>query len=129
MKVQLIDERHCDWYRRTSLPLKELLPFYEREGTGYVHRARSASMHYYEGAYTHTSVSFWCGAAGFLYAAGERPKKHAPAAMAEKPTAGRVVCATCEARAHGAGQVGHGKLGGHFVKYRPHAEFFPRGRL
>jgi len=129
MKVPLIDERRGEFFRRNTRPLKELLPFYERDGVGYVHRARSATMHYRDdGVHTHTSVSFWCGAAGFLYPAGKQPKKHAPARMLNEPSPGRLVCATCQARAYGSGQVGNGRLGDEFVKYRPHTEFFPRGR-
>lgn len=125
-KVQLISEKRGDWFARSTRPLKALLPFYQREGGGYVHRARSADMHYDDdGTRTHTSVKFWCGTHGFLYPPGKQQKKHRPAIMTASPDPCRVICATCEGRAHGAGQVGDGKLAGRFAKYRPHSEFFP----
>lgn len=126
MKVKLVREQRGYWYHRNTKPISASLPFYEREGGGYVHRVRSAHLHYDEnGTHTHTSVSFWCGAAGFLYPKGRQNKKHAPAYMAESPSPGRVICATCQGRAHGAGQVGDGRLGNTFVRYKPHGDFFP----
>lgn len=125
-KVQLLDEWRGDWFRRNTRPVKQLLPFYERDGAGYVHRARSCHMHYDDdGTHTHTSVKFWCGACGFLYPKGKQNRKHLSARMTDTVSAGRVVCATCEGRAHGAGQVGDGRIAGRFAKYSPHREFFP----
>jgi hypothetical protein len=125
-KVTLLRERHCDWYMRKSKRVAKMLPFYEREGKGYVHRVRSATHHYdYDtGELRHTSVSFWCGLGGFLDPAGREGKtRRNPAKVCSTPSPGRVVCATCEGRAIGAGQVEGNKIGDHFVKFRPHAEF------
>lgn len=126
MKVMLLSERHAPHYWRGATPIKKSLPFYERIGEGYVHRVRSAAHHYTskDGSMTHTSYHFWCGAVGFLYPAGKQNRKKKPAVLTAELTAGRVLCATCEARAIGAGQLGLEKIGEHFVKYRPHADFF-----
>ena len=127
MKVQLIRENRGDFYAKSTKPTSASLPFYQTFASGYVHRVRSAHMHYdAKGKHTHTSVKFWCGQHRFLYPKNVEDK--ATGAMVESPDMGRVVCATCQARAHGSGQVGTGKLGSHFIKYRPRPEFFPKGR-
>lgn len=128
MKVQLLRERRGDFYARSTKPVSASLPFFEREGWGYVHRVRSAHMHYDSGGkWTHTSVKFWCGQHGFIHPTGARlPRGQSIARMVLEPSPGRVVCATCQARAHGSGQVGTGKLGDEFVKFTPRADFFAR---
>ena len=130
-KVPLVCERTGDWFRRFTKPVSSSLPFYEREGFGYVHRVRSSHLHYDDnGRLTHTSVRFWCGSHGFLYPPGRKCRKHAPAAMRSRPSDGRVVCAACEGKAIGSGQTGAGKIGRNFVKFKPHSPFFggkPRG--
>lgn len=127
MKVPLLKESHGDFFAKSTKPISASLPFYQREGGGYVHRARSGYLHYdNQGRNTHTSISFWCGATGFLYPKGKQDPKKSPASMVESPNPGRVVCATCQARAHGSGQVGTGKLGDEFVKFHPRPPFFGR---
>lgn len=123
-KVTLLRERHCDYFLRGVKRVARMLPFYQREGDGYVHRVRSA-IHVYErnGDLRHTGVHFWCGRQGFLYPAGKQDKRKKLAMVTSEPSPGRVVCATCEGRAIGAGQVEGNKIGDHFVKFRPHAEF------
>lgn len=124
MKVALLREKGAAFIRHCTKPISATLPFFQRDGEGYVHRVRSGMMHYDRaGLFTHTSIHFWCGTHGFLYETGKRPRKHAYASLVTEPQAGRVVCATCEARAIGAGQVGNGKVGDHFVKFRPHVGF------
>lgn len=124
MKVALLREKLGDFGRGQLKPISATLPFFQRDGEGYVHRVRSALMHYdRHGAFTHTSVHFWCGTHGFLYEPGKRPAKHAHAQLMTEPTPGRVVCATCEGRAIGAGQVVGNKIGEHFVKFKPHVGF------
>lgn len=111
-------------------PIAEMLPYYQREGDGYVHRVRSANMHYqrlhHGGAYTHTAATFWCGSYGFVYPDGKARRRQKLGVLLAEPSPGRVVCATCEARAIGAGQDGQHKINGKFVKYRPHDAFIPR---
>lgn len=130
MKVLLIQERHPPIYWRGSTPIKRSLPFYERDGEGYVHRVRSGAHHYDRdtGSLRHTSFGFWCGLHGFILPAGKRLGRKMPARLVTEPTPGRVVCATCEARAIGSGQLGSAKIGRHFVKYKPHVDFFPAAK-
>ena len=124
-KIPLIRERRCEFFRRCTKAISSSLPFFEREGSGYVHHVRSACLHYDDaGKITHTSVTFWCGSYGFLYPKGKQSRNKAPASMVAEPTAGRLVCATCAGRAVGSGQLGEHKIGPNFVKYRPHSPFF-----
>jgi hypothetical protein len=128
-KIPLIRERHSAFYRETTKPLTSTLPFYERDGGGYVHRVRSGDMHYFRdtGKLTHTTVQFWCGAGyASIYPASKQPKRkgRVPGRLVREPSLGRVVCATCEGRAIGSGQLGEHKIGPHSVKYKPHSPFF-----
>lgn len=110
------------------------LPYYQREGDGYVHCAREVTLHYdrRSGALTHTSVAFWCGGHGFLPPPGQPMRLgrggRKPAMMVAEPSPGRVVCATCAGRGIGSGQHGIAKVGENFVKYRPRDPFIPSRR-
>lgn len=124
MRVTLLRERAPEFVEPCLTPIKATLPFYQREGEGYVHRVRSGWLHRdWDGKFQHTSIHFWCGAYGFLYEPGKRPRKHAAASLVTEPSPGRIVCATCEGRAIGSGQVASSKIGGHFVRFRPHVGF------
>lgn len=129
MKVPLIACRTAKipLFAPITKVVSESLPYYQREGDGYVHCARTVTMHYDRRnlALTHTSVEFWCGGHGFLYPTGKQSRRggRLPAVMLAEPSPGRVVCATCEGRAIGSGQFGNSKVGEHFVKYRPHRPF------
>lgn len=120
MKVQLLKQPVPDFFKGRVRHVTSTLPFYEREDGGYVHRLRSAWMHYDDdGKYRHTSYHFWCGQLGST-------SKKKKGRLTDEPSSGRVVCATCQARAHGSGQVGTGKLGDEFVRFRPRPPFFGR---
>src|SRR5690606_1648789 len=99
------------------------------EGDGYVHCAKTVTMHYdrSSGVLTHTSVAFWCGGHGFLYPNKQPPRRggRLPAVMVAEPDPSRVVCATCAGRSIGSGQQGTHKIGDSFVKYRPRRPFIP----
>lgn len=125
-KVALVNERTPEWFRKQSVPLRAALPYYQRDGDGYVHRVRSGHLHYSirTGEHTHTSVHFWCGATGFLYPAGKQNPKHRPAVITASPSPTRTICATCEGRAIGAGQVPGRAADGRVLQYRPHSGFF-----
>lgn len=124
MKVALIDERRPEFYRQSTVPLQAALPFYQRDGEGYVHRVRSGHLHYHAGEHTHTSIHFWCGATGFIYPAGKQARKHRPAIITATPNPSRAICATCEGRAVGSGQVPGRAADGRVTSYRPHVGFF-----
>jgi hypothetical protein len=123
MKVPLFPlRRHSDPKQfgfEKMLVLKESLPFYEREGAGYVHRVRDVTVHYKgeksQSKISHVSVQFWCGACGFT-----GPKRgRSAAAIVETPSNNRPVCATCEGRAIGSGQLGSREIAGREVSFRP----------
>jgi hypothetical protein len=127
MKVALVNERKSEHFWKSVTPIKQCLPFYERKGDGYVHRVRSGTHHRLlskDGSLTHSAYHFWCGATGFIYPSGKQNRKKKPARLVSEPSNGRAVCATCEARAIGSGQIGSGKIGENFVKYKPHADFY-----
>ncbi|MBN8262400.1 MAG: hypothetical protein J0L59_08755 [Xanthomonadales bacterium] len=137
MKVPLIACRLTERkdFADTTKAVSESLPYYEREGVGYVHCAKTVSMHYdlRTRKLTHISVGFWCGNHGFLYPGNKPPCRRGgrlPAVMLAEPSPGRVVCATCAGRSIGSGQQGDARVGGHVAKYRPHRPFIPvRARL
>jgi hypothetical protein len=52
-------------------------------------------------------------------------RKQKRAVLVENPSLGRVVCATCQGRAFGAGQLGSHKVNGQMSRFKPHGEFFP----
>lgn len=124
-KVRLLREKEPAWHREFVVPLTSSLPFFQRDGDGYVHRVRSSRLHLSPktGEHTHTSVTFWCGQLGFLYPEGKWNPKHKKASVLAEPSPWRLVCATCEGRAIGAGQVDSHKIGGRIVKFKPHVEF------
>lgn len=126
-KVLLLRQRHGDFYMRNVKRVAMMLPLFERDGgKGYTHRVRAAEQHYIDNKLSHTSVTFWCGGGGLLAPNGSLMKRYQKSRVCSEPSLGRVVCATCEARAIGAGQVGAGKINGCFVKFKPHVDFMPR---
>lgn len=117
--VPLLREKWPTFGRENRKSLVSSLPFYERDGDGYVHIVRSGSMHYRNGRFSHTSISFWCGQSGFL----EPAKGRKPARLLEAPSPGREVCATCIGRSLGAGQSGNPNINGQAVRFTPRAKF------
>lgn len=94
-KVDLVREPVGEWWpshRPKPIPVRRMLPFVWRGPGRLVHRARSASLHH-DGR---LSVQAWCG-----------PMVQKPSVLAKVPD-GAEVCATCEGRAAGAGQIPSG---------------------
>ncbi|PYS52425.1 MAG: hypothetical protein DMF68_01570 [Acidobacteria bacterium] len=117
MKVELQRERPT----RGDLPekcktieLRYAKPFYVSQFASRAHRVRSAEMHYWDGVYTHTSFRLWCGQGGFYSL-----KKHKRNYLTDNPPRGLPVCATCEGRAHGAGQLESHLIAGRMVLFSP----------
>ena len=116
MKVKLLIKRttwqggwpHC-------IHLNESLPFYWSRAATRAHRVRSATMHYHNGVYSHTSFSAWCGQTGF-----SSKGKHLR--LCDNPPDDLPVCATCEGRAIGAGQLGATTIAGRQVLFTPRRE-------
>lgn len=115
MKVPLVKERRPLWLApgHSIVDLSKSLPFVVGPPGAMVHRVRSARIHVSpRGA--HTSISCWCGTGTFV-GSKRRPHNY----LTATPPANRVVCATCEGRATGAGQLGSSMLAGRMVLFTP----------
>jgi len=119
--VQLVRDR-LPWFRRSNHKrITRSLPFFERDGHGYVHVIRSGSMIYDDdGNLRHTALHFWCGGHGFMHPDGKPRRNQKPYRVLASLSAGRTVCATCMGRAIGAGQLPAANV------KRPPAKFQPR---
>jgi hypothetical protein len=96
--------------------MSKSLPFFRSSAGSYIHRVRSGVHFYDDGEYTHTALAFWCGMCGF---AGSSKRHKGGGQFFETPPPGTEVCATCEGRAIGAGQIGSHKINGRVVKFSP----------
>lgn len=113
-KVQCVQRRRGwpEWIAHTVMRVKESLPFAESAHGQYTHRVRYVELHL---PYGGRSDSFfvavcWCGQS-------VADRRSAPSRLVEVPS--RVVCATCEGRAIGAGQVGARVIAGREVMFKP----------
>jgi hypothetical protein len=116
MTVELVRERVRPYQWRNERShyaiLTRCLPFFRSKPDTYVHRVRSGRVHFWDGKVSHTSLSMWCGQSGYV---GDRGAGEIFADAPIKST----VCATCEGRAIGAGQLGAKMLCGRVVKFSP----------
>lgn len=111
LKVPLQRRKKC-WHAPSvqCVDLISALPYWRsRQGT-YFHRVRSGQAHYYNGKYSHTSFSMWCGMGGSLGKKGFL--------ASEVPDDG-ILCATCEGKAIGAGMDGARIINGRNVMLSP----------
>lgn len=112
--VTLLESRRPRFVDPTDWrPIRKSLPFVAGNRGGYVHRVRAMTLHQSVDGGAHVHADCWCGQVMMF------SNRHGNELLAEPPD-GRVVCATCEARAIGAGQVGAGEIGGRPVKFSPH---------
>lgn len=114
-RIQCVHPRRGwpEWCAHLVMRAKESLPFAESANGQYTHRVRYVELHLPEGqGKSHFVASCWCG-----QSVAERRKT--PGRLVEVPT--RVVCATCEGRAIGSGQLGSRVLAGREVMFRPHS--------
>lgn len=122
-KVKLLRHRIPEWNHDHYAPISSALPFYQPEGCGYVHRVRSGVMIFRgpvgDGSFSHAAYNLWCGATA-LIGKSLRGNRRSAELVAE-PSPARVICATCEARAIGAGQVGSPFIAGRPVRFSPRA--------
>lgn len=91
------------------------LPFVESGAGRYTHRVRSLSLVTMHSPrhQPHSAAACWCGMTVLL-----SPKHcHARSRLVAEPT--RVLCATCEGRAIGAGQLGTPEIAGRPVMFSP----------
>lgn len=86
------------------------LPFVESGAGEYTHRTRQLTVHSILGK-THMAVRAWCGMTLLI----SPPKKKGR--LVAEPGVGRPICATCEGRAIGAGQLGARQIAGRRVMF------------
>lgn len=92
---------------------RESLPFAESARGLYSHRVRYVALHQLRGFEPHLAAGCWCGATVLI-------SKRKPGRLVEAPSDGFLVCATCEGRAIGSGQLGSRLIAGREVMFRPH---------
>ena len=109
MMVQL-ERKNLSWARGAT-PVKSSLPFVESRAGRYTHRVRSAALHTLLGK-SHMGIKCWCGMVILI-------SKKKPNRLTDSPDSGRPMCATCEGRAIGAGQVGAREIAGRPVMFQP----------
>lgn len=112
-KVDLVRDRLT---RRTDLPgrmrsVRRSVPFVESFYGTYTHRVRSITMHELLNK-SHMSVGCWCGMTINL-------SQHRRNRLLLEPSQGRPICATCEGRAIGSGQLGAREILGRPVMFSP----------
>jgi len=105
--------------RRSSDPrvtyAKRSLPFAESGAGKYTHRVRSVQIIALDPKQwpAHIAVSCWCGQSVLI----SEKRQHKASRIVAEPS--RVLCATCEGRAIGAGQLGAQEIGGRAVMFSP----------
>lgn len=104
-----LERRNMPWALH-AVQVKAAPPFVEAISGRYTHRVRSAALHTICGK-THMSVQCWCGM--HINVSVKRPNR-----LTDEPS-GRPICATCEGRAIGAGQLGAREIAGREVLYQP----------
>jgi len=98
---------------RDAIYAKRSLPFVEPIRGNYAHRVRSVAYYTSNSASRppHAAVKCWCGQT--ILVGGRRDGAHLVADVTLP------ICATCEGRAIGAGQVGAREIAGRPVMYSP----------
>lgn len=112
MKIKLEKSRPYPWLAPEVgvSSITYSLPFYKSRKGKYIHRVRSADVHWWNGEVQHVSIHFWCGSYGFLNGKGM---------LIDSAPINEPVCATCEGRAIGAGTDGAPIINGRLVKFSP----------
>lgn len=115
------------WQR--TIPLTKCLPYYQKQPGAYVHRVRrgliflrhDGSAGPFNGKWSHTAFSFWCGGGGFADNSnyGGVGKKRKGGFLYEHAPEGEVLCVTCEGRAIGAGMEDSHQINGRMVRFAP----------
>lgn len=115
--VVLESRRTSGWHApgSSSIVVRRSLPFAESRAGRYCHRVRSMILHN-SGHPTilraHFSIRCWCGMC--LCIGGRNLTK-----LLAEPSDGTPICATCEGRAIGAGQLGAREIAGRPVMFSP----------
>ena len=103
----------------TYIRVKRSLPFVESSAGKYTHRVRSIVIMAHDEplrriGIAHTAVHCWCGMTILI----SKKRCHSSNMLVVDPS--RVLCATCEGRAIGAGQLGTAEIAGRPVMFSPH---------
>lgn len=96
-----------------EIELKKTAPFFKSGQGGYTHRIRSGKNYYRNENYSHTGLTLWCGMTGLI------GKTHKNSKLLLEPSLDSIMCATCEGRAIGSGQLGSHEILGRLVKFQP----------
>ena len=113
--VTLLPWRYRSWPHLNRPPICQVSrskPFCESGAGRYTHRVRSAAL-YSAGGRSHLAVKLWCGAHLCIGV------NHPGSQLTDAPSGGRLICATCEGRAIGAGQLGAREIAGRAVRFAP----------
>lgn len=110
--IALLRQRLPRWRPESIYVISHSKPFFESGSGRYSHRVRSAALHSICGK-SHIAVECWCGAHFCI-----SPRNRGSGFVAE-PSMARPICATCEGRAIGAGQVGSREIAGRAVMFTP----------
>lgn len=94
---------------------KRSLPFAESAGGKYTHRVRSVQIIALDPKQwpAHIAINCWCGTSILI----SNKRHHRDNRIVAEQS--RVLCATCEGRAIGAGQLGAQEIGGRPVMFSP----------
>lgn len=120
VELQLKAQRGWKNPRSAEMSLTKSLPFYRSRQGHYVHRVRSGTVYFYDNVAQHTSFRLWCGQIGSVGVTLKYPR-HRPSKgdlFSDVPKHA-VLCATCEGRAVGAGQLGSRMICGRIVRFSP----------
>ncbi len=123
MKVDLLDDispaqrASCERNGQSPVALKRSLPFFISPLGSRVHRVRSATWYRPNYQPHHIALHLWCGQGGFLNVG--RVFQRGCGHLHAEPPEGWPVCATCEGRAIGSGQIASEELTGHPLIFTP----------
>ena len=114
MKVALVVKARTGWHNPDlplPVPIRESLPYFVAQKGRYVHRVKSASLHFCITA--HISVTFWCGGGSSV------SDRKGGQFFDGQSDCDLPYCATCEGRAIGAGLDGSRVIAGREVMFNP----------
>lgn len=94
-------------------PVKKSLPFIEAFRGFYAHRVKHVSIYTSPKGKSHFIIKTWCGAS-FCNGGGGKGQTF----FTEHPTRNKPICATCEGRYIGAGNIDDRMINGRKVMYR-----------
>lgn len=98
------------------------LPFIESAFGRYTHRVRSiVVITDAESGKSHSVARCWCGQGVPVHSNSPHRRRFPVGSLLAEPS-DRPVCATCEGRAIGSGQLGAREIAGRLVMYSPHRQ-------